>query len=558
MNTRRLIHRNLSSSTAPACCVLIAVVAVGLPAGRTAGAKPPELKSLYPVAAGRGETVTIQAEGTFAEWPARVLVSGEVLTPAAVTIKPGEKKGELSVTVAGDAAPGVYLVRVADKGGISNARPLVVGTLPTVVEAEPNDSPDKPQPLSGSAVVSGKLQRSGDVDSFRLPLKQGQRLVASVEANRLLRSPMDAVLQVCTADGFVLDQNDDARGIDPLLVFTAPADGDYLVRIFAFPETANSSIAFAGGDDYAYRLTLTTGAFLDFTLPLAIAAEQPAELQPGGWNLPDGTSATLSVPAPPADAASIAVSSADSAGVLLLPVVKLPCLVATGGTLSEPQSIPCPSSISGRLAEDGQSHAFQLQAAKGQAVKLRVDAYELGYPLDPLVRVLDDSGKVLSEVDDVSGARDASLTFRPPADGNYRVVVRDLHQRGGQRFVYRLSVEFAEPQYQLSLASDAYTLEVGKALEIPVTVERVDGFDQPIEITAVDLPEGVTAETVVSEPKGDSAKAVKLKLQSDRAVEPVTFRVVGRAGEQDPVEARAGQGDWQQTPRIWLMVVESS
>ena len=36
----------------------------------------------------------------------------------------------------------------------------------------------------------------------------------------------------------------------------------------------------------AYRLTLTTGGFVDHTLPLAVQAGQPAEVALFGWNLP--------------------------------------------------------------------------------------------------------------------------------------------------------------------------------------------------------------------------------------------------------------------------------
>ena len=48
---------------------------------------------------------------------------------------------------------------------------------------------------------------------------------------------MDAVLQVVSAKGFVLAQNNDAVGRDPRIVFEAPTTGTYIVRLFAFPST---------------------------------------------------------------------------------------------------------------------------------------------------------------------------------------------------------------------------------------------------------------------------------------------------------------------------------
>ena len=88
----------------------------------------------------------------------------------------------------------------------------------------------------------------------------------------------DATLQILSPVGFVLAQNDDERGVDPLLAFTAPTAGAYVVRTFAFPPTANSSINFAGGDAFVYRLTLTTEAFVDAALPMAVRANEDNRL----------------------------------------------------------------------------------------------------------------------------------------------------------------------------------------------------------------------------------------------------------------------------------------
>ena len=63
--------------------------------------------------------------------------------------------------------------------------------------------------------------------------------------------------QVLGPGGAMLAQNHDERGLDPLAVVTAPADGMYVVRLFAFPAVPDSTIGLAGGEAYIYRLTLT-------------------------------------------------------------------------------------------------------------------------------------------------------------------------------------------------------------------------------------------------------------------------------------------------------------
>jgi hypothetical protein len=123
--------------------------------------------------------------------------------------------------------------------------------------------------------------------------------------------------------------------------------------------------------------------------------------------------------------------------------------------------------------------------------------------------------------------RDAELPFTAPADGEYRIEVRDLFDHGGMRHVYRLSVTVPEPDYALTLAADRFTATPGKPLAIPVTVERRDGFDQPIEIQATGLPEGVTSDPVTSLPSGGSAKSVTLQITSASGPISGPFRVVG-------------------------------
>ena len=99
---------------------------------------------------------------------------------------------------------------------------------------------------------------------------------------------------------------------------------------------------------------------------------------------------------------------------------------------------------------------FRFSAVKGRKFNVRVESRRLGYPLDPALRVLDAFGKVVAEVDDDKDSRDAQLQFTPAADGAYRAEVRDLHGHGGFRYVYRLSIEEAQPDFALKLAAGEF------------------------------------------------------------------------------------------------------
>jgi hypothetical protein len=184
-----------------ALCLLCAFVV-------NSSAAPPTLTHLHPAGSQRGATIEVAAAGTL-DGATKMWASGTGLSAEV-------EKGKLKVVIAKDAVPGTYWLRAHNADGASGLRPFIVGTLPEVMEKEPNDEPKKAQKIEGSSVVvNGKLEKNGDVDCFAVSLKKGQTLVASLEAHNTLRSPMDGMLQLLSADGFVVDENNDHRGLDP-------------------------------------------------------------------------------------------------------------------------------------------------------------------------------------------------------------------------------------------------------------------------------------------------------------------------------------------------------
>lgn len=517
-------------------------------------AKPPSLDRLFPPGAQRGKTVAAKASGSFDQWP----VQGWADDPA-IEVKADKEKGNLSVTVGSNVHPGLHWIRLASEEGASVLKPFIIGTLPETLETESGDAPMKLD--EAHVTINGRLGRRGDVDAFAVPLKKGQTLVAAIDANRRLGSPMDAVIQVASSEGFVLAQDDDDQGFDPLLAFEAPADGTYVVRVFAFPATPDSSISFAGGDSFIYRLTLTTGGYLTYSYPLAVPRSDPGLVEAHGWNLP-------------ADARrlAVAVEGASETAPVAHPAlanavdVRLESHLARAeqepSDQAHPQAITIPCTITGRIAPARDRDVFQFAAKKGQPVAFRVEARSLGAPLDPVLRVCDAKGAVLSEVDDTGRreGRDPQLTFTPPADGTYRLIVRDLHGQGGDRYFYRLSGVRPEPDVQLTVASDLIAITPGKPTTVAVTIDRKEGFKLPVVVRAEDLPEGVTAAPVRSEAGKPSAKSVSLVLTTERGPWSGPVRIVGSVPDGSVAErpARATiAGFTATTDRLWLTVLRT-
>jgi hypothetical protein len=534
--------------------VICAVVLVaGLLDPARSSAKPPTLTGLFPPGAGRGQTVAVEASGNFDHWPARAWIEG-----CGVEIRAGKEKGKLTVVVAADAAPGLRWLRLHDEDGATALRPFVIGVLPEAIEVEPNDEPKAAQRLAGSAItVNGRLAKAGDVDGFAVALTRGQTLVADLEAERTLGSPMDAVLQVASPDGIVLAQDDDDVGPDPRIVIEVPADGTYIVRLFAFPTKPDSSIRFAGGSDFVYRLTLTTGGFIDYAFPLAVGPDGPKAVEAVGWNIP---SAARVMPVPGSEARDeFTVDHASLAHTAAIRRVPFAATVEVEPNHpSRPQAIASPVALSGQIDPPGDHDAFRLALRKGDKRVIRVEARALGRPLDPVLRVLDSGGKILAESDDTGrNDRDLERSFTAPADGDYRLIVRDLNGRGGPRFAYLLSVLEPRPDFALSLASDRFDLAPGKPTRITVTVQRKDGLAEPIEIAAEDLPAGITARPVTSKPSDASARSVDLELLAEDRASPGPFRIVGHT-TQGPRTAHMATapiaGFDVRTDRPWLTI----
>ncbi|QDU18038.1 hypothetical protein CA11_58890 [Gimesia maris] len=499
--------------------ILPAVVSMALVHGLFSEVKaaPPSVNYLNPAGGQVGQKVEVSVNKTLGTAPVSVWTSAPGLT---ITIPEKPAKGkEKQFTVQIDAAakPGLYWLRFHNAEGASEIRPFLVGTLPEQAETEPNDDLEHAQKCELPGVtINGVLAKSGDVDIYQVKLKRGQTLIASQTANEQLGSPMDGLLQILNHRGTVLEQMEDTLWFDPRIVFTAPEDGTYYVRTFAFPADPNSTIRFAGAASYIYRLTLTTGPFVDHSLPLAWhpAAAAPVALE--GWNLPDDLKTLL--PAMTDSKTQALLSHPQLGNLLTIPLSKTPVILETKESQAEKgQLLTLPATVTGKIAERKEIDSYRFAAKKGDKLTFKVDTYMLGYPLDAYIKLFDAKGKLLKEVDDARrNYYDAQLDYGIPADGEYRLEVTDRFQYGGFRYVYLLSIQPTEADFSLQTTEEQYTLTAGdKPLEIEVKVDRQSPrFNDDIEISVAGLPAGVTCEPVVSKLKEKTEKSVKLKLEA--------------------------------------------
>ncbi|MEZ6088902.1 MAG: hypothetical protein R3C05_12925 [Pirellulaceae bacterium] len=411
------------------------------------------------------------------------------------------------------------------------------------------------QTVDADGIVDGTLHKSGEVDRFNVSLKKGSTFVAALQANHRLGSPMDSVLQISNTDGFVLAQNDDDVGIDPKLVFEVPRDGSYIVNVFAFPSTPNSTINFSGGSSYVYRLTLATGGFVEHCLPLAKQRTEDQVFSLQGWNLPASETQPKSIAG---SEDNVYVIHPEATSFVEVPNVDLPVLAESDVKADTPINVPVV--ISGVISQPNETDSYVIEGVKDKSIRCVVDSDALGFRLDPVVVLWDSTGKQISKADDASrDVRDATLTHKFAADGIHRLTVEDLYHDGGARYAYRLTITESKPEFKLSVQAESFIVKKGNKLEIPVTIEREKGFDAEIEVSVSGTPDGIKVAPAKSEAKGDTSKAVKLELTAGDQSFNGPIVITGRSTGETSIERHAQfkvANTQQRSSKIWLTITK--
>ena len=495
-------------------------------------AEIPKISSVFPAGLQQGTQVEINLNGTTGTTPLHGWCDHQQLK---VTVAESGKTATISAENL--LVPGIVGLRFYNQSGSTSVLPFMVGVLPELNETEPNDTINAEQPTALPCVMNGSLSKSGEVDTFAVSLQAGETFIASIDANRPLGAPMDSVLQILSPQGFVLIQNDDDHGIDPLIEYTASATGVYYVRLFAFPSTPNSTINFAGAADYIYRLTLSTGEFVHHS----IATPNIPEYSIAGWNL----SSTIRKPE----------ATAKTPGLHLIQTQP------TQAIHPGKSELILPAIMHGRIQESNQQDRYSFSTQKGKSYEIRVRARELGSRLDPTLHILDSADKLLKESDDIArDNQDVKFDWKAPSDGTYAVQIFDRYGFASPFHFYELHLRPQSPAFELTTTADNYSVKAGESVEIEIKVNRTGGHNKDIVISA-ELPNGVTSEPLTCPPKGDNAKSIKVKLTAEQTAQfQGTISISGTSADDQPFTAQVkppttGLLNNQQ---IWLTVVPAS
>lgn len=447
----------------------------------------------------------------------------------------GKNAGEVTWNVQLPAAipVGIHGIRVATPGGASAMKLIMVDDLPSVSQAGGNTKLESAQELTLPVAVDGSVANL-QMNYYRFSATAGQRVSVEAVARRI-GSTLDPIIRLLDANGRELIWSDDEAGLrsDSRLCFTITETGPHYVEI--------RDITYKGGP---YRLRIGDFPCISAPYPMTVQRGIGAEVSFAGKDAAGARPVKVN-PTTPLEWASISAKrdGGKSSGFALLRISD-----AVQALEAEPNNEPAKATrlelghgINGRIDQVGDIDHFVFTAKKGQKYRFKAITRRQGSPTSVYMRLLNSGGAQVAAKEDF-GVGDAQFDYTFPADGDFVLVVEELHGNGGPAYAYHVDV--SEPQTGFSLAA-ANTLNVGAGSTslISVGIARA-GYNGPIQIAAVDLPEGIVSDPAIA---GPGQASIMLSVTS-RTGEPlnraVPIRIIGTAkiGDRD-FQATASTAD---------------
>jgi hypothetical protein len=564
----------------------------------------PRLASIFPPGGKAGAPIEVIVQGTDIEaldglWFSHPGIKATVVAATAPEAKDPKKvepkkmdaktapsSTKFAVTIDKIVPPGLYDVRLVTGKGISNPRVFVVGDQIEILEKEPNNEVEQPQKIDLGTTVSGTIASPTDIDYFGIAAKKGQRILVHV-AGASIDSRINPEIAVFDLQNRRIAYTRALPNEDALLDLTAPADGDYLIRLNQFTYTAGSA-------DYFYRMTVWPGPWIDAVFPPVVAPGKASPVTVYGRGLPGGQAdpkakvdgavvekltATVT---PPADVNKLEVLGSivplqgtlsgfeyrlGNSNAKFLGFAQAPIVVEndSNDTAETAQKVTTPCEIVGRIDVPRDRDWFAFDAKKGDVLMIDAASQRFRAPTDLFFKLMNASKKteivLQDDTIDSLGVRSYYTVSRDPQpyrfvvpeDGAYQLLVSSHGNAAGPTHVYRVRISPEIPDFQLVAMPaednrpDSCNLGAGGVAYFNVFVQRQDGFKGDIVLTVEGLPAGVTCPTQVL--GGNFKHTLLAIIATDKAPEKFdgAVKIFGTStidGKKTVREARPASVTW--------------
>ena len=491
--------------------------------------------------------------------------------------------------VSPDVPEGVYDLRAVGSNGASNPRGFVVERISTVVKTG-ECSFAKPMDIASPQAVFGSIAAAGR-DHYRLNAKQGERFTIRCLA-RELDSRMNPVVTVLDQSGRQVASSDRRGWVD----FRVPSSGPFLIRVHDLTFSGGADYFYRLSVDQSPILE----SVLPFALEpgkknkLMLLGRGLPGSRASAMKGADGVE--LEILDAEVDVPQIALTSANSDGLTVVGAAGVPSFsyrFRSENGVSNPLELPLLTGARSTVAVDAQSafsapggssgvvrlnsvpavtygffsrgfagERFEFEAKKGQVLVGEVFSQRLldGHT-NPFLR-LEKSGVHLAEAYGMevnAGSlrlntlhNDPSLRFEVKEDGLYTLLVSDLSRAAtsarGAAFALQLREESpdfslvaateppAETAADRAVAPRGAVLRAGGTAALRVVALRSGGFKEAIQLSASELPAGVSCEpTCIAAGKTEGVLILRAEPQLAKAVALV--RVQGSSQDGKLVRA---------------------
>lgn len=373
---------------------------------------PPTINSISPVGVPRGATIEMNVEGLnlaktsaiyFSEpgVKARILRIKELAdlpdirfgsngTPSTVDLGPLPPRNQvtLELEVSPDAPIGNVALRLQTPLGTSPAARFTIEPYyGESSDREPNDTPEDAMETYLPTILVGAISKPGDVDYYKVKVKDGEQLVFQ-NPGRELGSSLQPVVGIYDSNQNLVKQfGEDGGRETSTFAYEFSKGGTYYIRVSDYEESGNA------GHFYRIkvgRLPLAVAAF-----PLGLQKGKTTEIHLTGYNLGTQKVEIKGEPSPEDMRAVIFRPNASKGPAfnrVKLALGNEPEIVATGKNtkLDQAQAITAPVTVNGKL--EAPENDYRFHARNGEKLVFEINANRLGSPLDSSLEILDTKG----------------------------------------------------------------------------------------------------------------------------------------------------------------------
>ncbi|MDB5335616.1 MAG: hypothetical protein JWN70_1235, partial [Planctomycetaceae bacterium] len=425
---------------------------------------------------------------------------------------PMPRETPVRLTLPADLPVGPIYWQAANANGATTRGVFMVSRTPEVIEAFRRKNSEVQTLPALPVIVSGQLTKIEEVDLYRFSVPKAGPVTCQIVAKRL-NSAVRAIIQIRDKAGKMVADVVDSEHRDPAVTIAALAGEEYTVSIY--------DLDFRGDRAMNYRLEVTPLPQVLAAVPACGKRGESQSVTFVGYGIATGAAKLQTLARNIAFPATPGVKTWDCPVETAFGIVTTRMLLSDLPQALEPadvnpatRQLAIPGGVTGTLSERYGEDRYQILGDPMKTVWISAAAEGVGASLDLSVTIFDSKGVQVATNDDLAGTTDAGLLFKAPAAEQYQVVITDASGRSGSTAsTYNLSVSTPQPDFAIKIP-ELLAIPVGGKIALPVTLDRREGYAEPVKIEVTGLPPGVTVTAPPDLTIAPGAAALSVELTS--------------------------------------------